>query len=169
MKISTNYTTTNTNTKTSTTSSNNNFSKLLENITQTEEEKRKELIEDLLSVLRTGFTKNELETLQEYLRQIKKLKDSQEENGLSDKEINDLISALELAIYKLKSKNSGTAIINADDKNKKQTNEIMDFDQRLEDIQTSLNDMKNAKEKLKKFTTSSQAEQLELLHKHKDS
>ena len=166
MKISTNSTTSNTCTKITHSSSNNDFSNLLVNITQSKEDQRDKLIEDLLSVLRTGFTKSELELLQEYLRQIKQLKENQEENGLSDKEINDLVSALELAIFKLKSKNSGIAIIKSDDKNKKQTNEIMDFDQRLEDIQESLNDMKNAKEKLKKFTTSSSSEQLELLKQY---
>jgi len=168
MKIATNYITTNNTTKTSTTPT-DDFSNLLENIIQTEKEQRNKLIEDLLSVLRTGFTKNELETLQEYLRQIKQLKENQEKNGLSDKEINDLVSALELAIYKLKSKNNGVAIIKADDKNKEKINEIMDFDQRLEDMNEALDDMINAKEKLKKITTSSQTEQLELLHKYKDN
>jgi len=167
MKISTNYTNTNNTNSSNQKTSNNVFSKLLENITPSKKEEHDNLIKNLLSVIRTGFTQDELELLQDYLRQIKKLKENQEENKLSNKEINDLISALELAILKLKSKYSGTAIIKADDTKKDNKNDTLDFDQRLEDMQESLNDMKNAKEKLKKFTTSSETEQLELLQKYK--
>ena len=109
--------------------------------------------------MRTGFTKSELELLEKYLLEIAKLKKEQKENKVTDAKLNTMINDLELSIYKLKKRVSGTSVIDMDDKNKdkdkdKSTN-TLDFEQRLDKIKEDLLAMKNADELLKKLTSSS--------------
>ena len=73
------------------------------------------LVDDIESVMKTGYTKEELEALEEMLKNLRKLRDEYNENPSSElkKKIEDMVSELEQMIAKMKQK-GGLANINFD-------------------------------------------------------
>ena len=86
------------------------------NMTQKEyQEYIQKLVDDIESVMKTGYTKEELEALEEMLKNLRKLRDEYNENPSSElkKKIEDMVSELEQMIAKMKQK-GGLANINFD-------------------------------------------------------
>lgn len=76
-----------------------------------------ELVEDIFSLLRTGFTKDELEAIEKLKEEILKKINEEKENPSLDAidKINDLIAKLEKMIQAMKKKVHGVAIEKAED------------------------------------------------------
>lgn len=136
------------------------------------EDTTQKLIDDILSILRTGFTISELELLEKLLQQIAKLRKEQDSNNISDKKIDAMIKSLEQAILQLKKRVNGEAIIEAEEEigvqNKENTpKNTLSFDERIEKIKIDLLDFKQAKKLLEKLTSSNNYEKLELIQEFK--
>lgn len=101
--------------------------------------KTEDLVKDILSLLRTGFTVSELEELEELL---KKLQDKIKEGNYTEEEVEALLSNVEKAIAEMKKKLTGEAIIEAGADNIKQ-----------EDSKTKKNEMDNFLERINKAIT----------------
>ena len=85
------------------------------------QENTQKLVDDLLSMIRTGLTVSELEMLQELLAQLNKLKGKSDDSD-NDQELKAMLSTLEAAVLAIKKRLSGEAIINQTE-DKKSTNE----------------------------------------------
>lgn len=70
------------------------------------------LVDDIESVMKTGYTKEELEALEEMLKNLRKLKEEYNENPSAKlkKKIEDMVSELEQMIAKMKQKGGLTNI-----------------------------------------------------------
>ncbi|MDY0328084.1 MAG: hypothetical protein RBR07_07545 [Arcobacteraceae bacterium] len=112
------------------------------------------LMEDIRSVLRTGFTVSELEYIEKLLEEIRKLISEKEEgnDNISDSDIEKLIKAIEKELLVLEKKINGVVIIEKDDEPNSNDNETSfnqsdtDFELRLDVIQKKLDNMKNGKD-----------------------
>jgi len=169
MTINTDYTnnTTEINKKENSSSNSNEFSNYLEsnkeqNDTQeiSKTSSTQELIDDIMSLLRTGLTIAELEYIQNLLEEIKKKLDEASKNSKKDydKEIKALFQTLETEILKLKKRINGEAIINVSNDIKVQNKDISfdsydKFKNKIEHIQEDINDLQNAiaKKSLSKY------------------
>jgi len=109
---------------------------------------RRELVEDLISMLRTGFTVEELERIEELLAEIKK---KLKEDGASNKEekIDKMLDELELAIAELQKRITGVATIelnNGKKENFESTDPIIQgFESRIDNIQKNIEKLKAGK------------------------
>ncbi len=107
----------------------------------------KRLMEDIRSVLRTGFTVSELEYIEKLIDEIKKLIREKEEGNdkISDSDIEKLIQAIEKEILVLEKKLNGVVIIEKDDEASFNQNNTS-FEVRLDIIQKKLDNMRNGKD-----------------------
>ncbi|GEM_PF-3608486 len=111
------------------------------------------LMEDIRSVLRTGFTVAELEYIAKLIDEIKKLiKEKEDGNAnVSDSEIEKLIKTIEKELLVLEKKLNGVVIIEKDDEPNPHNSETTleqsntDFELRLDVIQKKLDNMRNGK------------------------
>lgn len=141
---------------------NNSFDSLLNNQTTNtpttpnapiikKEISTEDLIKDILSLLKTGFTVGELEAFEERLKEILKMK----KDGKSDKEIESALRKLALEIQEAKKKATGQILKKADDStittstNNNIKEEAFDFNTMFLDIKNMLQEI----EKSSKNTT----------------
>lgn len=109
---------------------------------------RRELVEDLISMLRTGFTVEELEYIEELLAEIKK---RLKEEGASDKEgkLDKMLSELEQAVAELQKRVTGVATVEMDNgkkENFESTDPVMQgFESRIDNIQKNIEKLKAGK------------------------
>lgn len=132
-------------TKTNTTTPTNN--------TTSTAEERQALVDDLLSVIKTGFTESELENIEKLLAEIRKLmKEKDDENStISDKDINQQMKAIEDALLALEKRLYGVSIVEMDDETtKKETSDNdtqkstgLNFEERIEAIEKRVDTLKN--------------------------
>jgi len=112
----------------------------------------RQLVEDIKSVLHTGFTVEELEHIEKLIAQIQKLMN--DKNSNNDQSVGTKLKELEEELAKMQKRVNGEAIIEPDDKNKatsnlvdKSTNEKTDdsngFQSRLDAIKHTLENMKS--------------------------
>ena len=83
----------------------------------------KELVDDLLSMIRTGLTVSEMEMLQELLAKLNKLKNKNGDDSETDQEIKSMLSALETAILAIQKRLTGSSVIEQDVNDKKSEND----------------------------------------------
>ena len=103
------------------------------------EENTKSLLNDLLSMIKTGLTVSEMEMLQELLAKLNKLKNEDSDNE-SDQELKAMLSALEAAVLAIKKRLSGEAVLNQEVKDK----EFMkngSIDSRIEAVSETINEI----------------------------
>lgn len=152
-----------------TNSSENQFAKELssaQNSNTTDNEKvetqrsDRELVEDIISLMKTGFTKEELEAIEDLKEAIlAKINDEEKsgtENGVN--EIKNLLAELEKMIQALKKSVLGVVIEEADENNNMKSSEGTN-----KEIDSSLNTLNELKAKLTDL--SSQMQDLEKLQK----
>lgn len=152
-----------------TNSSENQFAKELssaQNSSTTDNEKvetqrsDRELVEDIISLMKTGFTKEELEAIEDLKEAIlAKINDEEKsgtENGVN--EIKNLLAELEKMIQALKKSVLGVVIEEADENNNMKSSEGTN-----KEIDSSLNTLNELKAKLTDL--SSQMQDLEKLQK----
>lgn len=152
-----------------TNSSENQFAKELssaQNSNTTDNEKvetqrsDRELVEDIISLMKTGFTKEELEAIEDLKEAIlAKINDEEKsgtENGVN--EIKNLLAELEKMIQALKKSVLGVVIEEADENNNMKSSEGTN-----KEIDSSLNTLNELKAKLSDL--SSQMQDLEKLQK----
>lgn len=152
-----------------TNSSENQFAKELssaQNSNTTDNEKvetqrsDRELVEDIISLMKTGFTKEELEAIEDLKEAIlAKINDEEKsgtENGVN--EIKNLLAELEKMIQALKKSVLGVVIEEADENNNMKSSEGTN-----KEIDNSLNTLNELKAKLSDL--SSQMQDLEKLQK----
>lgn len=119
------------------------FSNELERSREKEEEVQnkeniKKLLEDVLSVIKTGLTVSELQSLQEMLYEINSLKNKNNPNN--DKEISKLLSSLESAVLELQKKLKGL-VVHKQDENQKKTANNNSIELRIENITKDINNI----------------------------
>ena len=100
-----------------TTNTNTSFSDKLSS-PKSKQEETNQIIEEILSILRTGFTPDQLENIEKLLKEINKLISDNKDNKLSKKELLEKIKELEDAISKLNNTSNG----NIDDENENSIN-----------------------------------------------
>ncbi|RXJ88978.1 hypothetical protein CRV01_10170 [Arcobacter sp. CECT 8983] len=87
------------------------------------EKSTEELVEDIISLLKTGFTKDELEAIEKLKEEILAKIKEEKENGTGDlKTIEKLLAKLEKMIDELKRSVNGVIIKDADEIKEKQDN-----------------------------------------------
>jgi len=106
-------------------------------------EETKALYEDILSLLRTGFTVSELETIQKLLIE---LKEKIKEGNYSKSEVEQMLSKAEKEIALLQKRVSGEVIIQSKDNNLNSEENSLDEDsknflQRIEKAMTTINSL----------------------------
>lgn len=112
-----------------------------------ENTKMEDLVKDILSLLRTGFTVSELEELEELL---KKLQEKIKKGNYTEEEVEALLSNVEKAIAMMKKKLTGEATIEAGEDNIKQEDsktkktEIGSFLERINKAITQIENLKKA-------------------------
>lgn len=179
MHISSSYSNTENNNSSKTkneneTSNNTSFEKNM-NETQNKEDtvevkqSTQELIDDIMSLFRTGMTVSELEKLQELLKEIK---DKIKNEDLSEEEIEKMLSEVEKQILAFKKSITGVAIkeaeqtLSASDNSKNLDKNTLSIEQRIEDASASINELKNGN--VKKTNPLSNHDELELLQMIKE-
>ncbi len=108
-------------------------------------EKLRAMVEDIFSLMKTGFTVSELESLQELLR---KLKEKIEEGNYSKKEIEALLSKTEKEIAAMEKRVMGQAIVKTEGDNLKQEDKKTqgtEANEFLERIETALSKLETLK------------------------
>ncbi len=114
-----------------------------------EKDSTQKLYEDLISLLRTGFTKSELKAFEEKLKEILKMK----KDGKPDNEIEAALKKLSLEIQEAKKRVSGQVVKEADDNitTTPSTNEtstegegISTFDTMVTNIENMLQEIKDS-------------------------
>lgn len=147
--------------------SNESFEENLNNNKAKEESRStQDLVNDIISLLKTGFTVDELEALQEYIRQLKEqLKEESKKENPNYDEIEKSISQIEKAIAIMKKRLTGQAIIEvSEDANfdkKLQSNsssKLEDLQNRLEIAGQNIEAFKNTKYKKEGINLSNQEE-----------
>lgn len=137
------------------------------------------LYADLISVIRTGLTVSELALLQELLAKIEKFKNDIEDTKSKGKptaemeaELAKMISSLESAIAALLKKVNGEAIIESDDnlegdtkQNAKSPVDPFDFDTRINNIKSSIDNIKQINSNLEDKSENSSAKTSKELEK----
>ncbi len=132
--------------------------------------KIQKMVDDLLSLIKTGLTVSELETIQRMLTEINEKRKTGE---ITEEELKEMMQELEKAIMALKKKIIGEAILEASDGvTTKQSNDmsknIKGFEQRLNNITKAINELRqgNTTQFISKTYTN---EELRLLQEIKDS
>ena len=130
------------NTKNSTTTEVNNTNSFDDMINQ--KTKLEIMVADLLSLIKTGLTVSELELLQELLAKVSTLVKDGATNAEEQKEIDEMLSAIENAIATLMKRVNGEAIIKNDkyNKNDKASSENS-FEERIKAIDSMIVDLKD--------------------------
>lgn len=110
-----------------------------------EEPSTQSLYEDIISLLKTGFTVGELKGFEEKLKEILKMKD---DNKSTNEEIEAALKKLTLEIQEAKKRVSGQFIIKADENttqsnNSAQDNGAFDFDTAIMNIKDMLQEIQN--------------------------
>ena len=112
-----------------------------------EKDSTQKLYEDLISLLRTGFTKSELKAFEEKLKEILKMK----QDGKPDNEIEAALKKLSLEIQEAKKRVSGQVVKEADDNttttpstNETSTEGISTFDTMVTNIENMLQEIKDS-------------------------
>ena len=114
-----------------------------------EKDSTQKLYEDLISLLKTGFTKSELKAFEEKLKEILKMK----QDGKPDNEIEAALKKLSLEIQEAKKRVSGQVVKEADDNTTTtpSTNEtstegegISTFDTMVTNIENMLQELKDS-------------------------
>ena len=114
-----------------------------------EKDSTQKLYEDLISLLKTGFTKSELKAFEEKLKEILKMK----KDGKPDNEIEAALKKLSLEIQEAKKRVSGQVVKEADDNTTitPSTNEtstegegISTFDTMVTNIENMLQEIKDS-------------------------
>ena len=173
MQISNNMTTnegyTSTTKKTTNENTTSSFSDAVEESNNSKEEIKK-MLEDLLSLIRTGLTVSELETVQKMLREINEKRKS---GDITEEELKEMMQELEKAVMSLKKRVTGEAILEASEKGTtKQSDEISKdikgFEERLNNITKAINKLSQSNiEKL--IPTTYNHDELKLLQELKVS
>ena len=112
-----------------------------------EKDSTQKLYEDLISLLRTGFTKSELKAFEEKLKEILKMK----KDGKPDNEIEAALKKLSLEIQEAKKRVSGQVVKKADNNitttpstNETSTEGISTFDTMVTNIENMLQELKDS-------------------------
>ena len=112
-----------------------------------EKDSTQKLYEDLISLLKTGFTKSELKAFEEKLKEILKMK----KDGKPDNEIEAALKKLSLEIQEAKKRVSGQVVKEADDNttttpstNETSTEGISTFDTMVTNIENMLQEIKDS-------------------------
>ncbi len=118
-------------------------------------EKLRELVADIVSMFKTGYTVSELEYIEQLLEEIRKLlrERNSGDSDISDKEINEQIKAIEKALLALEKRLNGEAVIEMDDETNVSSSDDKNsnlssgpnFEARLDMIQKRVDEMKNGK------------------------
>ena len=106
-----------------------------------EHDRTKEMVADLLSLIRTGLTVSELERLQELLAEINELIKEKGNNPDSRKEIDEMLSALEQAVLALKKRLNGEAVIEEEENVDIKEKDTLGFASRIKSVTSSINDL----------------------------
>ncbi len=131
----------------------------------------KSLVEDIISVLRTGFTVEELKAIEKLLQAIReKIEEEKKTRNVSQGEIEAMFKEVERMILELKKSRKGIAVVEAKDDTSIKTEKIEDsvlaqFEARLKEIQTVFEEMLNGTQKKKSQTQS--YEELKLIQELK--
>ena len=113
-----------------------------------ENDSTQKLYEDLMSLLKTGFTKSELKAFEEKLKEILKMK----KDGKPDNEIEAALKKLSLEIQEAKKRVTGQVIKEADNNtatttpstNETSTEGISTFDTMVTNIENMLQELKDS-------------------------
>ena len=122
-----------------------------------------ELVNDIMSLFKTGLTVGEVEALQELLRD---LKEKIKEGNYSEKEIEKMLSGIEKSIQALQKSISGVVIIEAEDNQelKGSSSSETDFFARIDEVMSTLENLKTGKEKKEaSLPTPNDSELLEMI------
>lgn len=135
---------------------------------------REDLINDLISMLKTGLTVSEIESLEKLIADINKLIDDSKEKDISKKRVDDLIKKLEQKLEKLQKRMGGDGTIETDkdletsDTNSTElTHSMKEFKSIVLSLEKELNKIKEENKNLNH--TSSTQEELMLREKLKNS
>ena len=118
------------------------------------------LYEDIISLLKTGFTVGELKAFEEKLKEILKMK----KDGKSDNEIESALKKLSLEIQEAKKRVTGEVVKEADN-NTTKTQSIATFDTMVTDIKNMLQEIKNSSKKYKDEESDKSYDKLKMLLK----
>lgn len=126
---------------TNTVNSNSSFSNTL---TQEQEqlqykEETTKLLDDLLSMIKTGLTVSELENLQELLAKLNALQGKENKSPSMQQEIESMLKDLEDAVLAIKKKLFGEAIINQD--SDKKTEDKDSIESRIKTVSEAINEI----------------------------
>ena len=112
-----------------------------------ENDSTQKLYEDLMSLLKTGFTKSELKAFEDKLKEILKMK----KDGKPDNEIEAALKKLSLEIQEAKKRVTGQVIKEADNNtattpstNETSTEDISTFDTMVTNIENMLQELKDS-------------------------
>lgn len=114
-------------------------------------EKLRALVADIVSMFKTGFTVEELERIEEILKEIReKIKEYKENGTGSIEEIDEMMKQLERFVVELQKRITGVAILDVSDSTNTSTGEMsfasladLNIEQRIDAIQDSLNEMRS--------------------------
>ena len=103
------------------------------------------LYEDIISLLRTGFTVGELKAFEERLKEILKMKEDKESGkDISIKDIEAALKQLEMEILEAKKNITGQVIKKASENTTSSPNPSSDFDITIGNITNMLQEIKNS-------------------------
>lgn len=103
------------------------------------------LYEDIISLLRTGFTVGELKAFEERLKEILKMKEDKESGkDISIKDIEAALKQLEMEILEAKKNRTGEVIKKASENTTSSSNPSSDFDITIGNITNMLQEIKNS-------------------------
>ena len=103
------------------------------------------LYEDIISLLRTGFTVGELKAFEERLKEILKMKEDKESGkDISIKDIEAALKQLEMEILEAKKNITGQVIKKASENTTSSSNPSSDFDTTISNITNMLQEIKNS-------------------------
>lgn len=113
-----------------------------------EKDSTQKLYDDIISLLKTGFTKSELKAFEEKLKEILKMK----EDGKPDNEIEAALKKLSLEIQEAKKRVTGQIVKESDDNtntttpsnNSTSTEETSTFDTMVTNIENMLQEIKDS-------------------------
>ena len=103
------------------------------------------LYEDIISLLKTGFTVGELKAFEERLKEILKMKEDKESGkDISIKDIEAALKQLEMEILEAKKNRTGEVIKKASENTTSSSNPSSDFDITIGNITNMLQEIKNS-------------------------
>ena len=121
---------------------------------------REDLIDDLMSIIKTGLTVSEVESLEKLIADINKLIDESKENEVSAEKVEDMIKRLEQKLQELQKRMGGKGEIEAD-KNlvtsetnyKELTHSMKEFKSMVLSLEKALNKIKEESVKNESFSS----------------